>query len=166
MSTEKRNENFMLKQSRYSKGKKNVKQYSKNNASKKSGSGKNSYNAYYKKNDDGFQPKSNGKSNYGKKKYPSKSKGYPKKNAQKPSIKIAFLGGLNEIGKNITLVECENDIIIIDCGMAFPDGDMLGVDLVIPEIPLLVLFLMQNCMQQRVLILEQHLRYYLIMESM
>ncbi len=122
MSTEKRNENFMLKQSRYSKGKKNVKQYSKNNASKKSGSGKNSYNAYYKKNDDGFQPKSNGKSNYGKKKYPSKSKGYPKKNAQKPSIKIAFLGGLNEIGKNITLVECENDIIIIDCGMAFPDG--------------------------------------------
>lgn len=49
MSTEKRNENFMLKQSRYSKGKKNVKQYSKNNASKKSGSGKNSYNAYYKK---------------------------------------------------------------------------------------------------------------------
>lgn len=66
MSTEKRNENFMLKQSRYSKGKKNVKQYSKNNASKKSGSGKNSYNAYYKKNDDGFQPKSNGKSNYGK----------------------------------------------------------------------------------------------------
>lgn len=133
MSTEKRNENFMLKQSRYSKGKKNVKQYSKNNASKKSGSGKNSYNAYYKKNDDGFQPKSNGKSNYGKKKYPSKSKGYPKKNAQKPSIKIAFLGGLNEIGKNITLVECENDIIIIDCGMAFPDGDMLGVDLVIPD---------------------------------
>ena len=123
----------MLKQSRYSKGKKNVKQYSKNNASKKSGSGKNSYNAYYKKNDDGFQPKSNGKSNYGKKKYMSKSKGYPKKNAQKPSIKIAFLGGLNEIGKNITLVECENDIIIIDCGMAFPDGDMLGVDLVIPD---------------------------------
>ena len=51
MSTEKRNENFMLKQSRYSKGKKNVKQYSKNSASKKSGSGKNSYNAYYKKND-------------------------------------------------------------------------------------------------------------------
>lgn len=133
MSTEKRNENFMLKQSRYSKGKKNVKQYSKNNASKKGGSGKNSYNAYYKKNDDGFQPKSNGKSNYGKKKYPSKSKGYPKKNTQKPSIKIAFLGGLNEIGKNITLVECENDIIIIDCGMAFPDGDMLGVDLVIPD---------------------------------
>ena len=130
MSTEKRNESYMLKQSRYSKGKKNTKQYSKNNVSKKGGSGK---NGYYKKNDDGFQPKSSGKSSYGKKKYSSKSKGYPKKNVQKPSIKIAFLGGLNEIGKNITLVECENDIIIIDCGMAFPDGDMLGVDLVIPD---------------------------------
>ena len=51
----------------------------------------------------------------------------------KPSVKISFLGGLNEIGKNITLIECENDIIIVDCGMAFPDGDMLGVDLVIPD---------------------------------
>ena len=51
----------------------------------------------------------------------------------KPSVKIAFLGGLNEIGKNITLIECENDIVIVDCGMAFPDGDMLGVDLVIPD---------------------------------
>ena len=56
----------------------------------------------------------------------------PQKKA-KPSIKIAFLGGLNEIGKNITLFECEGDIILLDCGMAFPDGDMLGVDLVIPD---------------------------------
>lgn len=52
---------------------------------------------------------------------------------QKPPIKIAFLGGLNEIGKNLTVIECEDDMIIIDCGMAFPDGDMLGVDLVIPD---------------------------------
>ncbi len=51
----------------------------------------------------------------------------------KPSVKVSFLGGLNEIGKNITLIECEDDMIIIDCGMAFPDGDMLGVDLVIPD---------------------------------
>lgn len=51
----------------------------------------------------------------------------------KPPIKIAFLGGLNEIGKNLTLFECNDDIIILDCGMAFPDGDMLGVDLVIPD---------------------------------
>ena len=55
------------------------------------------------------------------------------KQVSKPSVKISFLGGLNEIGKNITLIECENDIIIVDCGMAFPDGDMLGVDLVIPD---------------------------------
>ncbi len=54
-------------------------------------------------------------------------------NVIKPSIKIAFLGGLNEIGKNITLFECEGDMILLDCGMAFPDGDMLGVDLVIPD---------------------------------
>lgn len=51
----------------------------------------------------------------------------------KPTIRIMFLGGLNEIGKNITLFECENDMFILDCGMAFPDGDMLGVDLVIPD---------------------------------
>lgn len=51
----------------------------------------------------------------------------------KPSIKVAFLGGLNEIGKNLTVFECEGDMIILDCGMAFPDGEMLGVDLVIPD---------------------------------
>ncbi len=51
----------------------------------------------------------------------------------KPTVRIMFLGGLNEIGKNITLFECNNDIFILDCGMAFPDGDMLGVDLVIPD---------------------------------
>ena len=55
------------------------------------------------------------------------------KPVKKPPVKISFLGGLNEIGKNITLIECEGDIVIVDCGMAFPDGDMLGVDLVIPD---------------------------------
>ena len=49
------------------------------------------------------------------------------------SVKVTFLGGLNEIGKNITLFECDNDMFLLDCGMAFPDGDMLGVDLVIPD---------------------------------
>ena len=65
----------------------------------------------------------------------TRKKGKPSqpKQVNKPSVKISFLGGLNEIGKNITLIECENDIIIVDCGMAFPDGDMLGVDLVIPD---------------------------------
>ena len=63
-------------------------------------------------------------------------KQYKKKQAPKivkPPIKIAFLGGLNEIGKNLTVFECNDEIIIVDCGMAFPDGDMLGVDLVIPD---------------------------------
>lgn len=55
------------------------------------------------------------------------------KKSNSPSIKVTFLGGLNEIGKNITMFECENDIFLLDCGMAFPDGDMLGVDLVIPD---------------------------------
>ena len=56
-----------------------------------------------------------------------------KKEPAKPPIRIAFLGGLNEIGKNMTVFECEGDMIILDCGMAFPDGDMLGVDMVIPD---------------------------------
>lgn len=51
----------------------------------------------------------------------------------KPSIKIGFLGGLNQIGKNITVFECEGDILILDCGMAFPDVEMLGIDLIIPD---------------------------------
>lgn len=53
--------------------------------------------------------------------------------SQPSSVKITFLGGLNEIGKNITLFEYEDDMFLLDCGMAFPDGDMLGVDLVIPD---------------------------------
>ena len=51
----------------------------------------------------------------------------------KPPVRVYFLGGLNEIGKNFTLYECGEDMIIVDCGMAFPDGDMLGVDLVLPD---------------------------------
>ena len=48
-------------------------------------------------------------------------------------VKIIPLGGLNEIGKNMTLFECSNDIFILDCGLAFPDADMPGVDIVIPD---------------------------------
>ncbi len=49
-------------------------------------------------------------------------------------IRIIPLGGLNEIGKNITVFEYENDAVLLDCGMAFPDDEMLGVDIVIPDI--------------------------------
>ncbi len=52
---------------------------------------------------------------------------------KKPAVRIMFLGGLNEIGKNMTLFECNGDMVLLDCGMAFPDGEMLGVDLVIPD---------------------------------
>ncbi len=56
----------------------------------------------------------------------------PKKLA--PKLRIFSLGGLNEIGKNITVLECDNDIIVVDCGIGFPDDDMLGVDLVVPNL--------------------------------
>ena len=62
----------------------------------------------------------------------SQKKEAPKRKLQ-PKVKIYSLGGLNEIGKNITAFECGNDIIIVDCGIGFPDDDMLGVDLVVPD---------------------------------
>ncbi|MHC1785964.1 MAG: ribonuclease J [Christensenellales bacterium] len=58
--------------------------------------------------------------------------------ANKPKLKIIPLGGIDEIGKNITVFECENDIIVVDCGSIFPKEDMLGIDLVIPDISYLV----------------------------
>lgn len=57
-----------------------------------------------------------------------------KPNSKEPALKVIFLGGVGEIGKNMTALEFGEDIIIIDCGSAFPNGDMPGVDLVIPDI--------------------------------
>ncbi len=53
---------------------------------------------------------------------------------KKENLKIIPLGGLLEIGKNITVFEYGNDIILVDCGLAFPEDDMLGIDLVIPDL--------------------------------
>ena len=58
--------------------------------------------------------------------------------AKQSKIRIIHLGGIDEIGKNITVVECGNDIIVVDCGSTFPKEDMLGIDLVIPDASYLV----------------------------
>ncbi len=60
-----------------------------------------------------------------------------KSNQRKPKpaapVKVTFLGGLNEIGKNMTVYEIDDQMIVVDCGLAFPEQDMLGIDLVIPD---------------------------------
>lgn len=53
---------------------------------------------------------------------------------EKDKIKIIPLGGLNEIGKNLTAIEYKNDIVVIDCGIKFPEEEMLGIDAVIPDV--------------------------------
>ena len=73
----------------------------------------------------------NKKSNVEKQNSKKQSKNIPKR--EEINVKIAFLGGLNEVGKNMTLYECQNDMMLVDCGLAFPEPDMLGVDLVIPD---------------------------------
>ena len=59
----------------------------------------------------------------------------PKKEA---ALKVIPIGGLNEIGKNLTLLEYKNEILIIDCGMSFPDDEMYGIDIVIPDFTYLI----------------------------
>ena len=53
---------------------------------------------------------------------------------KKPNLKIIPLGGLEEIGKNITVFEYDDEIVLVDCGLEFPEDNMLGVDLVIPDV--------------------------------
>lgn len=49
-------------------------------------------------------------------------------------LRIVSLGGVDEIGKNMTVFEYEDDIVVVDCGSIFPKEDMLGIDLVIPDV--------------------------------
>ena len=60
--------------------------------------------------------------------------------SKKNKLKIIPLGGLNEIGKNLTVIEYGENIVVVDCGLAFPDDEMLGIDLVIPD----TTYLMKN----------------------
>lgn len=72
------------------------------------------------------------KTNQNEKHNAEKKQRQKRQNPEK-SVRIAFLGGLNEVGKNMTLYECEGDMILVDCGLAFPEPEMLGVDSVIPD---------------------------------
>ena len=56
------------------------------------------------------------------------------KKETKSNLKIIPLGGLEQIGMNITAFEYEDSIVVVDCGLSFPDDDMLGIDLVIPDV--------------------------------
>jgi len=71
------------------------------------------------------------------------------KKKQEHRIRIIPLGGLNEIGKNMLVIEVNDEIVIIDCGLAFPEDEMLGIDLVIPDIS----YLIKNKEKVRALIL-------------
>ena len=68
---------------------------------------------------------------------PKKSKGWNSKNKIKP-VRIIFLGGVGEIGKNMTAIECGDDIIIIDAGAIFPTDETPGFDLIVPDVTYLV----------------------------
>ena len=57
---------------------------------------------------------------------------------KKSRLKIIPLGGLHEVGKNITVFQYDNEMIVVDCGLSFPEDDMLGVDLVIPDITYII----------------------------
>ena len=91
------------------------------------------------------QNKSDGKAASGKrnskKRYTYRrpvKKGAPRQKKPEESVHIAFLGGMNEIGKNMTAYEYGGEIIVVDCGMAFPGDDRYGIDLILPAVSYLI----------------------------
>ena len=69
---------------------------------------------------------------------PEETETKPAKKPRANNLKVMFLGGIGEIGKNMTVLEYGKDIVVIDCGVMFPSLDMLGIDLVVPDITYLV----------------------------
>ncbi len=88
-----------------------------------------------------YKPQRQAKKNAAQSTKPTRQKRTYRSTANKPKaspIRITPLGGLDEIGKNITLYEYENDMFLVDCGMSFPDEDTPGIDIVIPDFSYLV----------------------------
>lgn len=77
-------------------------------------------------------------------------------------LKIIPLGGLEQIGMNITAFEYEDSIIVVDCGLAFPEDDMYGVDLVIPD----VTYLKENIDRVKGFLLRTDMRIILVPSHM
>ena len=76
------------------------------------------------------------------KQVPKSASGRGRKRKQDPAVpvKVTFIGGVNGIGRNMTVYEIDGDMIVVDCGIAFPEQDMLGIDLVLPDFS----YLMEN----------------------
>ena len=107
----------------------NTKEISENASDRKNNEKKKGYRRAYKKQTQ--------ETKHDKKQYPKKSNKLDFA-FKKSNLKIIALGGLDEIGKNITVFEYEDEIVLVDCGLEFPEDDMLGVDLVIPDVTYLI----------------------------
>ena len=124
----KKNKKFNKSENKNKSHKKQAKQQSPFNKNKKQGGGKmpKEQNVDFTNNQaTSNKPKKDNKKTgrYGKIKPPVKN----------TPVKVSFLGGLNEVGKNMTVYEYEKSMLIVDCGLAFPESDQLGVDFVIPD---------------------------------